>query len=87
MRSLGKRAARKRLFDLLVVGTLYGEIQQVVVGDEPIEYIGREYQRRGYGYLNAREAPRQTLLVEKAARKGKSSCFSAQGTVADSQEE
>ena len=82
-----KRSEKEAAFDFSVIGAMDGEIVQVVLGEELVEDVGGEHERRRDGDTNAAETAGHSVLVEKMANEGEAASFSAERAAADAKEE
>src|ERR1019366_7795740 len=78
---------QKALHNLLVVGAVNGEFQQVVFAQEIVEQVGGQHQRRRHGNANAGKPAGHAALVQQVPDESQAARLAAQRATADLQEE
>ena len=87
IRAIGKRRLQEAAYDLVVVGTVQGEIEQVVVAEKAVEDFRGQHQRRRHSDANTGEAAADSPLMQQVAYESQAARLSAQRTAANLEEE
>src|ERR1035437_6017793 len=83
----GQWCCQKTPYDLLVVGAVNRQFQQVIFAQEVVEQVGGQHQRRRQGNANARKSARHAALVQQVPYEGQAARLTAQRTAADLKKE
>src|SRR6266478_4813697 len=78
---------QKPPLDFRVVVAMDSKIEQVVLRQKSIEYVGTDNHRRRHANFHSRKAPRQMLLVQNVPHESQAARLATQRAGADAEEE